>query len=239
MLRLRHPAIPRSKRSTLPSCSARLLDRVECSSPSTSSTFPRPREVLLTSRKVMPGSTSSIHAPIHARILALSHERSTRFGGRGLYGRRARRRQGGAPAAGRSGWPGSGACLLDHTDGGLLHGATPPQPGKRPHETRNVCARGRQGSGRPALTITRPRPPKDLPFPCQKLLGPANSPPARSRRRGLWHQGRGGGAVRSVEMMRTAQMIVEECVALRPGEQVAVIGDTETVPIAEVLAQAA
>src|SRR3989337_91766 len=40
-------------------------------------------------------------------------------------------------------------------------------------------------------------------------------------------------------MMRTAQMIVEECVALRPGEQVAVIGDTETVPIAEVLAQAA
>lgn len=45
--------------------------------------------------------------------------------------------------------------------------------------------------------------------------------------------------MRSVEMMRTAQMIVEECVALRPGEQVAVIGDTETVPIAEVLAQAA
>src|SRR4030066_666791 len=119
------------------------------------------------------------------------------------------------------------------------HRATPPQPGKRPHETRNVCARGRQGSGRPALTITRPRPPKDLPFPCQKLLGPANSPPARSRRRGLWHQGRGEWAVRSVEMMRTAQMIVEECVALRPGEQVAVIGDTETVPIAEVLAQAA
>ena len=45
--------------------------------------------------------------------------------------------------------------------------------------------------------------------------------------------------MRSVEMMRTAHMIVEECVALRPGEQVAVIGDTETVPIAEVLAQAA
>lgn len=45
--------------------------------------------------------------------------------------------------------------------------------------------------------------------------------------------------MRSVEMMRTARMIVEECVALRPGEQVAVIGDTETTSIVEVLAQAA
>jgi leucyl aminopeptidase (aminopeptidase T) len=45
--------------------------------------------------------------------------------------------------------------------------------------------------------------------------------------------------MRSVEMMRTARMIVEECVALRPGEHVAVIGDTETTSIVEVLAQAA
>jgi len=41
------------------------------------------------------------------------------------------------------------------------------------------------------------------------------------------------------EMMRTARMLVEHCVALRPGENVLVIGDTETTPIAEVLAEAA
>ncbi len=45
--------------------------------------------------------------------------------------------------------------------------------------------------------------------------------------------------MRSVEMMRTARMVVGECAAVRPGEQVAVVADTETVPIAEVLAQAA
>lgn len=45
--------------------------------------------------------------------------------------------------------------------------------------------------------------------------------------------------MRSVEMMRTARMIVEECVSLRSDEQVVVVADTETVPIAEVLAQAA
>lgn len=39
--------------------------------------------------------------------------------------------------------------------------------------------------------------------------------------------------------MRTARMLVEHCVALRPGEQVLVIGDTTTAPIAEVLAEAA
>lgn len=41
------------------------------------------------------------------------------------------------------------------------------------------------------------------------------------------------------EMMRTARMLVEHCVALRPGENVLVIGDTETVPLAEVLTEAA
>lgn len=40
-------------------------------------------------------------------------------------------------------------------------------------------------------------------------------------------------------MLRTARMIVAESVALRPGEQVLVIGDTETEPIAAVLAEAA
>ncbi len=45
--------------------------------------------------------------------------------------------------------------------------------------------------------------------------------------------------MRSIEMMRTARMVVDECVALRPGEHVAVIGDTETISIVEVLAQAA
>lgn len=40
-------------------------------------------------------------------------------------------------------------------------------------------------------------------------------------------------------MMRTAQMLVTQCVALQPHEDVLVIGDTETVPIAEVLADAA
>ncbi|MDI6773213.1 MAG: aminopeptidase [bacterium] len=45
--------------------------------------------------------------------------------------------------------------------------------------------------------------------------------------------------MRSIEMMRTACMVVDECVALRPGEHVAVIGDTETTSIVEVLAQAA
>jgi leucyl aminopeptidase (aminopeptidase T) len=41
------------------------------------------------------------------------------------------------------------------------------------------------------------------------------------------------------EMMRTARMLTEHCVALRPGEQVLVIGDTTTAPIAEVLASSA
>ena len=41
------------------------------------------------------------------------------------------------------------------------------------------------------------------------------------------------------EMMRTASMLVAHCVALRPGENVLVIGDTETVPLAEVLTDAA
>lgn len=40
-------------------------------------------------------------------------------------------------------------------------------------------------------------------------------------------------------MMRTARMLVEHCVALRPEERVLVIGDTGTVPLAEVLAEAA
>lgn len=40
-------------------------------------------------------------------------------------------------------------------------------------------------------------------------------------------------------MMRTAKMLVEHCVALRPGEHVLVIGDTETAAIADVLAEAA
>lgn len=40
-------------------------------------------------------------------------------------------------------------------------------------------------------------------------------------------------------MRRTAKMMVEHCVALRAGEQVLVIGDTETAPIADVLAEAA
>lgn len=40
-------------------------------------------------------------------------------------------------------------------------------------------------------------------------------------------------------MQRTAKMMVEHSVALRAGEQVLVIGDTETAPIAEVLADAA
>ncbi|HXF82568.1 MAG TPA: aminopeptidase [bacterium] len=40
-------------------------------------------------------------------------------------------------------------------------------------------------------------------------------------------------------MMRTARMLVEHCVALRPGEHVLVIGDTTTREIADVLADAA
>lgn len=40
-------------------------------------------------------------------------------------------------------------------------------------------------------------------------------------------------------MQRTAKMMVEHSVALRAGEQVLVIGDTETAPIAEMLAAAA
>lgn len=41
------------------------------------------------------------------------------------------------------------------------------------------------------------------------------------------------------EMMRTARMLAEHCVALRPGENVLVIGDTTTEAIADVLAEAA
>lgn len=40
-------------------------------------------------------------------------------------------------------------------------------------------------------------------------------------------------------MMRTARMVVSQCAAVRPGEEVLVIGDTETISIAEVLAEAA
>lgn len=40
-------------------------------------------------------------------------------------------------------------------------------------------------------------------------------------------------------MMRTAKMLVEHCVALRPGENVLVIGDTKTAALADVLADAA
>jgi len=40
-------------------------------------------------------------------------------------------------------------------------------------------------------------------------------------------------------MLRTARMLVEHCVALRPEEHVLVIGDAHTVPLAEVLAEAA
>lgn len=40
-------------------------------------------------------------------------------------------------------------------------------------------------------------------------------------------------------MMRTARMLVQHCVALRPGENVLVIGDSATVPLAEALAEAA
>jgi len=41
------------------------------------------------------------------------------------------------------------------------------------------------------------------------------------------------------QMARTARMLVEHCVALRPGENVLVIGDTTTAEIAGVLAEAA
>ena len=40
-------------------------------------------------------------------------------------------------------------------------------------------------------------------------------------------------------MLRTARMLVQHCVALRAGENVLVIGDSATVPLADVLAEAA
>jgi leucyl aminopeptidase (aminopeptidase T) len=43
----------------------------------------------------------------------------------------------------------------------------------------------------------------------------------------------------TAQMLQTARMVVQHSVALRPGEQVLVIGDSETVAVAEVLAQAA
>ncbi|HET6947174.1 MAG TPA: aminopeptidase [bacterium] len=49
----------------------------------------------------------------------------------------------------------------------------------------------------------------------------------------------GGEGVSREEVKRTARMLVEHCVALRPGEHVLVVGDTTTDEIADVLAEAA